>query len=94
MRSLMIQKVFLHLLDGTSMKGSVTFPEYLHVNVNVCSNSMRISRESVNIDTASGGTNPEPNIEVTEYTIFSTDPTTYQEWLQKIAEWGWDMQFQ
>ncbi|CAI7598494.1 unnamed protein product, partial [Penicillium viridicatum] len=32
-----------------------------------------------NIDTASGSTKTEPNIETTEYIIFSIDPTTFQQ---------------
>ncbi|KAJ5517294.1 hypothetical protein N7527_008854 [Penicillium freii] len=40
---------------------------------------MRNSREMTNIDTASGSTKTEPNIETTEYIIFSIGPTTFQQ---------------
>ena len=41
--------------------------------------SMRNSREVASIDTASGSTKPGPNIETTEYIIFSIDPSTFEQ---------------
>lgn len=41
-------------------------------------NSIRNSREITNIDTVSGSTKTEPNIEITEYIMFSIDPATFQ----------------
>jgi hypothetical protein len=40
---------------------------------------MRNPREMTNIDTASGSTKTEPNIETTEYIIFSIDPATFRQ---------------
>ena len=40
--------------------------------------SIRNSREITNMDTVSGSTKTEPNIETTEYIMFSIDPATFQ----------------
>ncbi|CAG7925020.1 unnamed protein product [Penicillium olsonii] len=74
----MIPSVCLHLLDGTNMKTKINLLKYLLERERLL-NSMRHCREISDIDTGSSRSEQELTTEITEYIIFSIDPTTFNQ---------------
>ncbi|CAG8888151.1 unnamed protein product [Penicillium egyptiacum] len=79
MNPIWIRRVYLHLLDGMSMKEKINFFRILRLERERLLDSMRNSRDTTDIDTASSRNDPDPTIEITEYILLSINPTTFHQ---------------